>query len=110
MKQHENKIGIENYHSKFLRCDISITIQIEFTESSLAAYTPSFRVKLRHLVYMESCCNELFEVHKPIGVAVNLAQNKIIVLVTSSKQGLLLAWKQRGQQRNGQKKRLKLTA
>jgi hypothetical protein len=96
MKQHENKIGIENYHSKFLWCDISITIQIKFTESSLAAYTPSFRVKLRHLVYMESCCNELFEVHKPIGVAVNLPQNKITVLVISSKQGQLFAWKQRG--------------
>lgn len=80
MKQHENKIRMENYHSKFVRCDISITIQIKFTESSLAAYTPSFRVKLRHLVYMESCCNELFEVHKPIGIAVNLPQNKITVL------------------------------
>jgi len=28
-------------------------------------------------MYMESCCNELFEVHKTIGVAVDLPQNRI---------------------------------
>lgn len=90
IKQHGNKIGIENYHSEFLRCDISITVQIKFTESSLAAYTPPFRVKLCHLVYMKSCCDELFEVHKPICVAVNLPQNNITDLVLSTKKASYL--------------------
>jgi hypothetical protein len=34
-------------------------------------------------MYMESCCNELFEVHKTIGVAVDLSQNRITDLALS---------------------------
>jgi len=40
----KNKIGIENYHSKLLWRDVSITIQIKFAESSLASNAPPFRV------------------------------------------------------------------
>ena len=73
----KNEIGIENYHSKLLWRDVSITIQIKFAESSLASNAPPFRVQLGHLMYMESCCNELFEVHKTICVAVDLPQDRI---------------------------------
>jgi Holliday junction resolvase len=41
-------------------------------------------------MYMESSCNELSEVHKTIRVAIDLAQNKIRILV-------LFAQKQRGE-------------
>jgi hypothetical protein len=33
----ETKIGIEHYHSKLLWSNVSITIQIKFSKSSLAA-------------------------------------------------------------------------
>lgn len=71
ISQHEDKTGVETYHSKLIWRDVSVTIQIEFAESSLAAYAPPFRVKLGHLMYMESCCNKLFEVHQTSPINLN---------------------------------------
>lgn len=67
-----NTTGIRTYHSKFIGGDVSITVQIKFAESSLAAQAPPFRVQLSHLMYVESCRNKLFEVDKAIRVAVDL--------------------------------------
>jgi hypothetical protein len=106
----KNEIGIENYHSKLLWRDVSITIQIKFAESSLAPNAPPFRVQLGHLMYMESCCNELFEVHKTICVAVDLPQNRInsFSSVLESRLGYLHGNK--GETPENGPKRLKLTA
>lgn len=111
VKQHGNKTGVENYHSEFLRRDISITVKIKLTESSLAAYAPPFWVELRHLVDMESCRNKLLEVHEPISVAVNLPQNKMqFWLYPQNKASYFLGNKGGNKERAGSRRRLKLTA